>query len=380
VIGLTPIAPPGVSLIGTAGAYSLIAFALVVGLVGALAVARASAEPSPLLRPLLAYLAAVLLATLCGFAPKVGILFAAIAAIAVSAHLAIARYYRSALVCGGIYCGYLCGGIVASVLALVMVLTRVPAALYTVGHGRAIGTFVVSGELAGYLLLLIPTAAGVALVTSRRWLRILALGAAVSGACALVATFSRAGWLGALAGAVFLLFALRRRAVALALAAAALLAIGLVFAFDAHHNPSENFTRLAIWRTGLRTLQLFPLTGVGPGGFQLVYPALRPPDGEPTAFHAHNFLLTSFAEMGVLGFAATLALWGSFAFVLRKLLRNAEPRARTLALSLAAGYVATGVQSLFDVVQVLALGVWIPFMAVALGAARYGLVEPVVEQ
>ncbi len=37
-----------------------------------------------------------------------------------------------------------------------MVLLRLPATLYSVANGRAVGTFVLPGELAGYLHFLIP--------------------------------------------------------------------------------------------------------------------------------------------------------------------------------------------------------------------------------
>jgi O-antigen ligase len=374
LIGLTPIVPPGVSLLDQRGAALLLLFAFALALVIALAAVRVPGENPPTTGPLIAYLAATLVATVAGFEPAVGLLFALLLVMTIAVHVVIARFYRSPLISGGIYAAFLAGGIAASALALGMVLTRRPPALFTVGHGRAIGTFIVPGELAGYLLLLVPTAIGVTLATRRPWLRALALPAAAVGLVALFATFSRAGWIGALAGALFAAYALRPKA-APALTACALLVVILVFGFDMHHNPSENFTRLSIWRTGARTAQLFPLTGVGPGGFRLVYPALRPPDGEPAAFHAHNFLLTTFAEMGLAGVVTLLAVWWRFAAALREALRRAQPQARTFALLLSAGCVATLVQSLLDVVQIVALGLWIPFMALTLGAARHGLPE-----
>ena len=63
---------------------------------------------------------------------------------------------------------FLLTGTLVSLLALLMVALRRPALLYAMVHGRATATFIVPGELAGYLLLLIPTALGVALVAARR--------------------------------------------------------------------------------------------------------------------------------------------------------------------------------------------------------------------
>ena len=243
-------------------------------------------------------------------------------------------------------------------------------------HGRATSTFVVPGEFAGYLLLLIFTALGVARVTSSSPLRTLAIVALLAALAALAATYSRAGWLGAIAGAAFLL---RRRAARDLLLALSLLTPLAVSAFNAHHNPSEDFARLPIWTAGLRAIGMFPLTGVGPGSFRHVYPLLRPTSSETSAFHAHNVLLTAFAETGVLGVVALLALWHRFARLLSAEIANGEPqdadaaKRRTLALTIAAGLVATWAQGMFDFVQVLVLGCWLPFLAFTLQAARYGI-------
>ena len=56
-------------------------------------------------------------------------------------------------------------------------------------------------------------------------------------------------------------------------------------------------------------------------------------------------------------------------------LRGVDGARRTLALAIVAGFVATWAQGTLDFIQVVILGCWIPFMAVALGAAQYGLGE-----
>ena len=108
---------------------------------------------------------------------------------------------------------------------------RVPAALYALQHGRATGTFILPGELAGYLIVLLPVAFAVARVARCAALRALAWSASASGCVALVLTFSRAGWMGAAAAAAFWSSARPRRAapVAAARPAAGLLAIVLLF-------------------------------------------------------------------------------------------------------------------------------------------------------
>ncbi len=61
---------------------------------------------------------------------------------------------------------------------------------------------------------------------------------------------------------------------------------------------------------------------------------------------------------------------------MRRALRGAEGARRTMGLAILSGFVATWAQSSLDFIQVVILGCWIPFMALALGAARYGLGEP----
>jgi putative inorganic carbon (hco3(-)) transporter len=257
-----------------------------------------------------------------------------------------------------------------------MLAVRRPAIMYAVGHGRAISTFVVPGEFAGYLLFLIPVAIGVALVTHSRALRALGSCAAVLGVVALAATYSRAGWLGFAVGCAFFVY-MQRRSRRLGVLLGVVLLIGLVTisVYNGHHNPSEYFTRLSIWRTGLRTVQLFPLTGVGPGAFRHIYPLLRPPDGEASAFHAHNYLLNAFAETGLVGIATLLALWWTFGRAMMRAVARADGPRRTLALAVLSGFVATLAQSSLDFIQVVILGCWIPFMALALGVAEHGLGE-----
>jgi O-antigen ligase len=376
-ITLSTIHTPGVSLIPRAVAIALLAVCAVAASIVTIDAVR---DPLPLpatFVPVCAYIGGWLVTALLGFDPATGLLFVADGLLVLAFHLGIARNYADPRAAVTMLTAFLASGAAVSLLALAMVVLRRPALIYAFGHGRATGTFVVPGELAGYLLFLIPIAAGVALVSRRRWLRLLAWCAAGAGLVALAATFSRAGWLGFVVGGSFFVF-MQRRSLLLGLVLAAALAVGLVTisVYNGHHNPSENYTRLSIWRTGLRAVQLFPVTGVGPGSFRHVYPSLRPPDGEPTAFHAHDYVLTSFAETGLVGMTTLIALWWSFGRAAGGALHGADRRARTLALAVLSGFVATWAQGALDFIQVVVLGCWIPFMALAIGAARYGLGEP----
>lgn len=374
-IMLANVSVPGVSVVPPGLTYAMLGLVVLMAVLVLAAVARTRGE-IPLLLPLLGWFGAAVLASLLGFDPLGGALFLTIFGFGVLWYVAMVRFYTAPDVARICFPAFLISGGLAALAAIVMVLTKTPAAEYTIGHGRAIGTFILPGELAGYLLVYLPVAYGVARTTARAWLRAVAIAGLAIGLIAFFMTFSRAGEIG-LAAAVAFYFLMRRSGARIRPALAVLAAAGalVLFAFNAHHNPSENYTRLSIWDAALHIVQRFPLTGVGLFQFAKVYALVRLPDGEPTAFHAHSFLLTTAAEMGLLGIAAVLYAWYRFAAVFRARLRNATPAHATLALAVAAGLVGTWVQGLIDTVSVVIFGLWLPFMAVALCSASEGLVE-----
>ena len=371
-ISLVPIAPPGVSLIPAHAALAVLAL---VGLASALLFIDLYAElgarifEENLVRGALVFIAAILLASVCGFVPIVGVIFCAIALCTVIGLVGIRAFGARGGIARMMTYALLLSSLCASTFALALWLLRRPAILYAIGNGRAIGTFVVPGELAGYLGMLVPFALGTAL-TTREWrLRCVAWLACVVGSAAALASFSRAGIFGLVVAVLFLAYVRGHRRAAMGAAVAiALLALAARQFFDLHHNPAEDFNRPSIWFAALREIKLFPLTGVGPGGFARVYPLVRLPGGEAAAFHAHNFLLTMGAETGLVGLAALVALWSRFIMAFRARFATASAPARLAALAVAAGFVATWTQSMLDVVQILFLGLWIPFMGMALNA------------
>jgi putative inorganic carbon (hco3(-)) transporter len=374
-ITLTAVTIPGVSLVPRSFAIALLAAVAAIAVYAGIMLLQRPVQRPPTMLPLLGWLGAALISALLGFNPAGGLLFIGIFGLGVIWHLALLRYYTQPGVSRAIFWSYLLSGTLASLAAILMVLARAPADQYTIGHGRAIGTFILPGELAGYLIVFLPIAFAVARVTRENSLRLLAVSALVLGTAALALTFSRAGWMGFAAAVAYLAFAsgsVRRRYAPLILLAG-LAAVLIVF--NAHHNPAENYTRLSIWQAGIDIVRRFPLTGVGPFDFARIYPLVRLPDGDLTAFHAHSFLLTIFAEMGIVGVVAVLTAWWRFGIALRDELRNSTPAHALLALAIAAGLVGTWVQGLIDTVSVVIFGLWLPSMALALAVARYGLGE-----
>ncbi|MBV8750932.1 MAG: O-antigen ligase family protein, partial [Candidatus Eremiobacteraeota bacterium] len=325
LVTLTHAPVPGVALLAPplAVALAIVLAALVSTWVFAFALvpleqlpasATSAGKPVPVLWALAAFPAAAALAALLGFDPLGGALFVAILVGDVVWYAAIMRFVRDARALDVLLGTFVVSGAVAALLAIVLALARVPAALYTIGHGRAIGTFVLPGELAGYLIVYVPVAFAVA----RRGGRLAFVGwiGFAIGATALALTFSRAGWAGfAAAAATFAVARRGRLRYAVAVTGVAALTLGLVF--NAHHDPSENFTRLGIWEGAVQTIVRFPFSGVGPLDFANVYPLLRAPAAEPAANHGHSIVLTVAAECGLVGLAALVWGWWRFAAALR---------------------------------------------------------------
>lgn len=371
-IALTGVAFPGVSVIPQTAVLAVFG---VCGLLAIYALAMLVRYPFPGAQPLLLPLAAVvvagILAGALGFDPRAGLVFTFIGALGVVWHCSIVRFYDDRNAAPALLWAYLLSGGAASALAIGMVVLRLPAAQYALQHGRATGTFILPGELAGYLIVLLPIAYAVGCVAEQRSLRATGWAVLAIGLLALALTYSRAGWMGFAAAAAFLA-AVRTRYGA---PAATLIVVGGILAvlllFNAHHNPSEDYTRLSIWQAAIQVIDRFPLTGVGPFNFAKLYALVRAPDADPTAFHAHSLYLTFFAEFGIVGVSAVVWLMWRFAVELTHRLAAACARDKLLALSVTAGLIGVAVQGLIDTVSVVIFGLWMPTLGLALAAARH---------
>jgi O-antigen ligase len=373
-ITLTNVAFPGISIVPLPVALVLLAAMFVLAIVAGAGLAQPPRQKPTLFVPLLVWLGTILLSLAFGLNLRDGTVFVVIFVFGLIWHAHIDRFYDTPGYARSIWWAYLLSGALASILAIVMVIARVPASLYTIANGRAVGTFVLPGELAGYLLFLLPIAYALGRSAKSAALRMLAWIALGSGAIAMVLTFSRTGWVGLAAGIAFMVVMLARsgrtRFVQGAAIVAAALVIVLAF-FNERHNPSENYTRLSIWQAAIGVIERFPLTGVGPFGFSKIYPLVRLPGGDATAFHAHSLYLTFFAELGVLGFLALCWVLWSFAGAWYRIVRErAQPS--LLATAIAAGVVGALVQGLIDTVSVVIFGLLLPMLAVGLAAARSG--------
>jgi O-antigen ligase len=290
-----------------------------------------------------------------------------------NAFLALRR--RVAWLTGAALFSLLVSGALACAVAVLLVVLRRPADLYAFHHGRAVGTFLNTNELAGYAVVLCATAFGCIVAGRSRALRLAGAAAFACGACALVLTFSRSGFIGAIVATLVFLAALRPNwRVALPSAALVALLLAGAVVFDAHHNPAENLSRLPAWTAGWRTFELFPLTGVGAIAYYRTYPIVRPPDGPPVgtpiSYDPHDIFLTILAEMGVVGAALFGAMWWRW-FVLYRRALAAAPRRRVLALAIGAGLAGLWAVSAFNTLSIV-FAMWTNFMALALVTAEDG--------
>ncbi len=128
-----------------------------------------------------------------------------------------------------------------------------------------------------------------------------------------------------------------------------------VLLFNAHHDPSEDYTRISIWQAAMQIIDRFPLTGVGPFNFSRLYALVtRLPTAMPTclprAQHLSDVLCRVRHHRRLRG---RMDVCGDS----RPRLRAARRRplrtgARCVAFGAAAGLVGVAVQGLIDTVSV----------------------------
>ncbi len=242
---------------------------------------------------------------------------------------------------------------------------------------RAFGTFVTPNSLAGFLVLLWPSALAYAIWIfggRARWWAGPAAG--FSAAVILVAallTKSKGGWV-ALAASVFV-FALlysggKPRRVLLFLGSAGLVVAALMAALGlsgaVKFPPLQNYAaslaaRLGYWRAAAAMIKDSLPFGIGLEGFGYQYLAYKPASAHE-GLYAHNDYLQIWAEMGTAGFAVWVCIW--IAYFWSMLRRRKSETAITqdaggpyfspiyvfVPAALLAGYLAIWLLSLFFII------------------------------
>ncbi|MDB5094217.1 MAG: hypothetical protein JWO85_2318 [Candidatus Eremiobacteraeota bacterium] len=365
LVALDPARPPIPPLVPVAVTIAIGILALA-SLAAVVPAAARSARPDALTLAFLAPGTASLISSLTGFDPPVGIGLSVMVLGLGGAGLALARD-ADAPTTRMCLQAFLWSALAASLLALVMVLSHRPVAIYAYDNGRAVGTFINPNELAGYTLIGLGVALPLAVVGRNR----LAAVTAVVLLVTLGATFSRWGALSAVCGVAAYALASRARLLLAAAVVAGLAGIGLdAVAGAQHHNPRDTESRAVAWRTGLTTFERFPLLGVGPLAFPKTYDVLRPPEAPgpttPVAFDPHSLPIAFAADGGIL---AVGTLTFSFTVILRRVFREARAAKRlpgALALGLAAGLIALVIDCGINTISIFfALGLQVVPLALA---------------
>jgi putative inorganic carbon (HCO3(-)) transporter len=273
---------------------------------------------------------------------------------------------------------------------------------------RAFGTFEQPNPYAGYLGLVIPLAFGVALglagaglVGARGrvsagalvgagvelphhhgranyWRYVLfavAVAALVATLMALFFSLSRGAWIGVAAALVVTTIIRSKRAAALALTGAFLLAslvllgqlnlipdvvserfsgVGDYFGFEDVRGVAVNDANFAIverkahWQAAWDMFNDHPWLGVGIGNYAAAYPAYALPRWDDPLGHAHNYYLNVLAESGIVGLGAYLVLWGAIFWTAWRAVRSTRGWEQGLAAGAFGVLVALSIHNLFD--------------------------------
>jgi O-antigen ligase len=205
------------------------------------------------------------------------------------------------------------------------------------------GTFKVTNTLAAYLVPVILCA--VAPVFSRdvnKRLKVSLILASILLVSVMIFTFSRAGWLGLIAGLVFLLICsrnIRAASIPLLLFLSVLLAVPALKDRVTAHGDAQ---RVRLFSASAGMIRENPVIGKGVGTymdrFSQRYPTERPS-------YAHNSFLQVWAETGVLGF---LSLAGFLSLLLVKGARAARRGADFMLMGLVSGIFGFLAHSFFD--------------------------------
>lgn len=250
---------------------------------------------------------------------------------------------------------------------------------------RAYGTFRQPNPYAGYLGILLPI--GLAMVISywpwragaswgERVLWTLGAAGVLTMGPAMLMSWSRGGWFGAVAAVLAVLLLHSRRTAFLAVTAALVLT-GMFIVMELDRllpaslvlrvtNFTDYFTlgdvsgivptpanwavveRLAHWQAAERMFAAHPWLGVGIGNYEPAYPAYRLPRWPEPLGHAHNYYLHIAAETGLIGALAYGLFWAGAIWQAWQARRRNAGVWRGLALGTLGVIAHLSVHNLFD--------------------------------
>lgn len=233
--------------------------------------------------------------------------------------------------------GFFAGGAAfAAVYAIVMTVMH-----RYIGHDINFRANTFSGNhmhAGGLFMMGVITAAGIVAYRFKnenddRTPKFLYLGGMILISIALLFTFTRGSWVAAAAGLAVLCFLTDKR-LFFGLIIFAGLTGALAWNTSYMHRFKESFSlqdgtsqmeRVYMWKAGLAIIKDRPLTGIGTGDLEKIYPQYKDSRAvEPNAGHVHNNLLQIAVIDGLPGLAAFLWIFCAFWFNLYKGIKNAK--------------------------------------------------------
>ena len=222
---------------------------------------------------------------------------------------------------------------------------------------RAFSTLQNPNLLAAFLLMVMSLAGAIFCSTNKLRFRLPLLAVSGVALLCLIFTYSRGAWVSLVAIAVICGFLFSRRL--LWVLGPALVVIGflareeVIARVTSIFNPTDTSAvlRMALWESTWGMITDHPMTGIGWGAYQFVYPQydffIQNP--ETIIFHAHNMYLNIAAELGLPGI--TLFLLALFAHLLigfRVLCRTSKPEQRGVVMGLIAVIIGVLVNGMTD--------------------------------
>ncbi|MGI8731522.1 MAG: O-antigen ligase family protein [Solirubrobacteraceae bacterium] len=232
---------------------------------------------------------------------------------------------------------------------------------------RVQGSFGHPNTYAGYLAILMPLAAAVAL-TREASPRLRAVGAAtfLLAVQPLIFSFTRGAIVAIVAGSLLWLAVVRPRSVIIVAAVIAVLGVSFAPAalrerLQIDEAGGDIGLRMDIWQSALDIYERSPVVGVGLNNFEIAYASLPstisagsqrrllhqsqllvPP-------HANNLSLNILAEQGLIGMGAFLALLGTGVALARRLTKVRDPVGRAVGIGLGCGLMVMALHSLLEI-------------------------------
>lgn len=240
-----------------------------------------------------------------------------------------------------------------------------------------------SNSFAVVLVTAMPVCAYVGLYSRRLWQKALAFGCVVVAVHAVMLSFSRGAFLGALvAGVVALVVTRKKPGFVLACALGAVVVLRLAGPtireeFASAFVPTEQLdgsaqSRIALWRDCLEVMDRYPLLGVGPARFKRISVEFGWPPGK----QAHTLWLSVGAEMGWPALLSLLGFYGTTALLLFRPARSRLDDEPGRWLSTSATMIIVCLGGFAVSAQFVSMaGLETPYFIVALGIATIRLAQ-----